>query len=85
MTDPEPPAVAVVEVGVPDADRLNRIHRTDAQVLTGATFVTIAVWLLRLNGIDLNPLAGSAEIPAEVAAALGAVVSAGIARWMNRA
>lgn len=67
-----------------EADRKNRISRTDAQVLTGATVVTVLVWLLRLNGIDLNPLPDNAEIPAEVAAALGAMIGAGVSRWMNR-
>lgn len=67
-----------------EADRKNRISRTDAQVLTGATVVTVLVWLLRLNGIDLNPLPDSDEIPAEVAAALGAIIGAVVARWMNR-
>lgn len=67
-----------------EADRKNRISRSDAQLLSGATVVTVVCHLLRLRGIDLNPLPGQDDIPPEVGAAWGAIVGAGVARWMNR-
>lgn len=67
-----------------EADRRNRISRTDAQAFSGMTFVTIAVWILRLRGVDLNPLPGQDDIPAEVGAAWGALFTVVVGRWMNR-
>lgn len=67
-----------------EADRRNRISRTDAQAFSGAMVVTVAVWLLRLNGVDLNPLPGQEDIPAEVGAAWGSIVTVLAGRWMNR-
>lgn len=67
-----------------EAERKNRISRTDAQALSGTLVVTIVVWILRLAGIDLNPLPGQEDIPAEVAAAWGGIITVLTARWMNR-
>ena len=67
-----------------DADRSNRRSRTAGQAFSGAAVVTVLVWLLRLAGIDLNPLPDSDDIPAEVGAALGALFTYLAAVWMNR-
>ena len=67
-----------------DADRSNRRSRTAGQAFSGAALVTVLVWLLRLAGIDLNPLPDSDDIPAEVGAALGALFTYLAAVWMNR-
>lgn len=67
-----------------DADRANRRSRTAGQAFSGATIVTVLVWLLRLNGVDLNPLPDTDDIPAEVGAALGALFTYLAAVWMNR-
>ena len=64
--------------------RSRAISRTDQQVLSGTVFVTLLVWILRLNGVDLNPLPDQVDIPAEVGAALGAVFTVTFCRWMNR-
>ncbi len=67
-----------------DADRSNRRSRTAGQAFSAASVVTVLVWLMRLAGIDLNPLPDSDDIPAEVGAALGAVLTYLAAVWMNR-
>lgn len=65
-------------------DRANRKSRTGQQAFQGATVVTVLVWLLRLAGIDLNPVPDGDDIPPEVATALGALLTYGAAVWMNR-
>lgn len=67
-----------------EADRKNKISRTDAQAFTGSMVVTVVVWILRLRGVDLNPLPGQDDIPAEVGGAWGAIVTVLVGRWMNR-
>lgn len=68
-----------------ETERRNKISRTDAQAFSGTIVVTIVVWILRLNGVDLNPLPGQEDIPAEVGAAWGGIITVLAARWMNRA
>lgn len=96
LADPTPVAGAVVGEPIPlqpiptftpeqiEADRRNRISRTDAQAFSGAMVVTVVVWVLRLQGVDLNPLPGQDDIPAEVGAAWGSIVTVLFGRWMNR-
>ncbi len=66
------------------ADRSNRRSRTAGQAFSGASLVTVIVYLLRLAGIDLNPLPDAEDVPAEVAAAAGALFTYLAAVWMNR-
>lgn len=67
-----------------EADRANRKSRTGQQAFQAGAVVVIVVWLLRLNGIDLNPLRDSEEIPTEVTAAWTALMTYAAAVWMNR-
>jgi hypothetical protein len=67
-----------------EQDRANRKSRTGQQAFAAGAVVTIVAWLLRLNGVDLNPLADSEEIPTEVTAAWTALMTYAAAVWMNR-
>lgn len=57
--------------------------RTVVQVGIPAALVTVAAWLARLVGLDLNPLPDAEDLPTEVTAAFIALATAGIARRMN--
>lgn len=66
------------------ASKDNAKSRTGQQAFSAGAVVVIVAWLLRLNGIDLNPLADSEEIPTEVTAAWTALMTYAAAVWMNR-
>ena len=66
------------------AERDNRKARTAQQTFSAAAVVTVLVWVLRLNQIDLNPQPGQEEIPGEVVGALTALLTFVAAWWMNR-
>lgn len=78
------PIEFVAQPAATDETRQRAKDRTKAQAFQGATAVTILVWLLRLVGVDLNPLPGQDDIPAEVGAALGGFLTWLGAVWMNR-
>ena len=81
MTDITP----TVEISADAAPtREQRIARTDSQAAKAAAVVVIATWLLRLANVDLNPIAGQDDIPVEVAAALGLILTGMFGRWDNR-
>lgn len=67
-----------------EVDRAGRIGRTTTQVGIPSALMVIAVWALRLWGVDLNPAAGEEEMPAEVVAAFVAVLTVVLAFRMNR-
>lgn len=56
--------------------------RTTIQVGTPAAIVVIGSWIARSFGIDLDPGVGE-EMPPEVVAAWIALVTVGMAVWMN--
>lgn len=71
-----------VEQAAASRDRAK--SRTAQQAFQATMILTPIIWLLRLNGIDLNPLAEDTEIPNEVVLQLGALVTYLAAVWMNR-
>ena len=85
--------VSLEDVGAPlasgledlaEVDRAGRVGRTTTQVGVPAALVAIGAWVARLAGLDLNPLEGVEEMPADVVAAFVAVFTVGLARHMNR-
>lgn len=66
------------------AEGKSRVGNSGAQQLIATQFVSLLVWMLRLNNIDLNPLPDAADIPAEVATNLAGLLAFGLAYLMNR-
>lgn len=66
------------------ADRANRKSRTAAQAFPAAAFVALAVYVALLLGADLNTDPETKEPPTEQVLGLGALVTYGVAVWMNR-
>lgn len=65
-------------------DRSGRVGRTTTQVGVPAALVVIGAWAARLADLDLNPLPGVEEMPADVVAAFVAILTVALARRMNR-
>lgn len=57
--------------------------RTTQQVAIPTALVVVLVWLARLKGLDLNPIPGEEEIPAEVATSLAGLLAVLLAFRMN--
>jgi hypothetical protein len=66
------------------ADRSNRKARTAAQAFPAAALVALVVYLLLLGHVDLNPDPKLTDPPTEQVLGAGALVTWGIASWMNR-
>lgn len=67
------------------ADRSNRKARTAAQAFPAAAFVGLVVYvLLTFVGLDMNVDPQETLPPPEQVLAAGALVTWGIAAWMNR-
>lgn len=85
--------VSLEDVGAPlaadlealaEVDRSGRVGRTTTQVTIPAALVVIGAWVARLADVDLNPLEGVDEMPADVVAAFVAILTVALARRMNR-
>lgn len=65
------------------ADRKNRTARTAEQAFPAAFAVTVAVWILLLAGLDLDPGEGNG-LPPGVEAAWTGLLTWLASKWMNR-
>lgn len=90
QTPPAPVAGEVITATavVPSDAELNAAAdrargRTAVQVGIPTAVVIIAAWAARLAGIDLNPLPGEEELPADVVGAWVAVLTVVFAFRMN--
>lgn len=68
------------------ADRSNRKARTAAQAFPAAAFVALVVYaLLTFAHVDMNTDPDVTQPPTEQVLGAGALVTWGLASWMNRA
>lgn len=80
----DPPAAAVIPSQAEENSAADRARgRTAVQTGIPTALVIILVWLLRLNGIDLNPMPDVDDVPPEVATALAMVLANVLAFRMN--
>ena len=82
VTDPQPTTI-IPSVAEQNAASERARGRTMQQVgVPGATVIVLA-WLLRLFGIDLNPIPGNEDMPPEVVAAAIVIATQLLANRMN--
>lgn len=78
------PQAAVIPSATEQAQQADRaVGRTTQQVGLPVILVGLAVWGARLFGLDLNPLPGQEDMPADVAALWIGLATWLLARRMN--
>ena len=82
---PATQAVVIPSDAAMAADRANRKARTAAQAFPAAAFVGLVVYaLLTFAHVDMNRDPDKVDPPTEQVLGAGALVTWGIASWMNR-
>lgn len=81
--------IVTLEAVQPSSQQINATRktarsRTAAQAFSGLQVVLILCWVLRLRGVDLNPLPGESDMPGDVGAAIGSIITWTVCWFMNR-